>query len=158
MGEINAGDELLLTEMIFDGVFSDLTPPETAAVLSTFVFQGKSKEEASINPKLTEVLNKMKVLARRIGQVKLEEYVDSFQPHLVPAVLAWASGSSFADVCSLTDVFEGSIIRAIRRLDELLRQLASAAKSIGDVGLEEKFAQTSTAICRDIVFAASLYL
>ena len=164
--EINAGDELLLTEMIFDGVFSDLTPPETAAVLSTFVFQGKSKEEASINPKLTEVLNKMKVLARRIGQVKLdcklelnlEEYVDSFQPHLVPAVLAWASGSSFADVCSLTDVFEGSIIRAIRRLDELLRQLASAAKSIGDVGLEEKFAQTSTAIRRDIVFAASLYL
>merc|ERR1711916_15730 len=61
-----------------------------------------------INPKLTEVLNKMKVLARRIGQVKLdcklelnlEEYVDSFQPHLVPAVLAWASGSSFADASS----------------------------------------------------------
>ena len=32
-------------------------------------------------------------------------------------------GASFADICSLTEAYEGSIIRATRRLDELMGQL-----------------------------------
>lgn len=39
--EISSGDELLLTEMIFNGVFNDLTPQQTAALLSCFVFDEK---------------------------------------------------------------------------------------------------------------------
>lgn len=58
----------------------------------------------------------------------------------------------------MTKAFEGSIIRAIRRLEELLRQLTLAAKSIGNSDMEEKFAAGVVAIKRDIVFAASLYL
>eukprot|EP01048_Picozoa_sp_COSAG05_P030180 COSAG05_NODE_10343_length_570_cov_1.197452_1_plen_65_part_00 len=42
-------------------------------------------------------------------------------------------------VIKLTDIFEGSIIRAMRRLEELLRQLCSAANSIGNEELEAKF-------------------
>ena len=34
-----------------------------------------------------------------------------------------AQGKSFADICLLSDLFEGSIIRATRRLDELMHQL-----------------------------------
>jgi ATP-dependent RNA helicase DOB1 len=58
----------------------------------------------------------------------------------------------------MTDIFEGSLIRAMRRLEELLRQLVSAAKYMGNSELENKFAVAITAIKRDIVFAASLYL
>lgn len=36
--EISSGDELLLTEMIFNGVFNPLTPEQCAALLSCFVF------------------------------------------------------------------------------------------------------------------------
>lgn len=39
--EISSGDELLLTEMIFGGVFNELTPQQTAALLSCFVFDEK---------------------------------------------------------------------------------------------------------------------
>jgi ATP-dependent RNA helicase DOB1 len=39
--EISSGDELLLTEMVFGGVFNDLTPQQTAALLSCFVFDEK---------------------------------------------------------------------------------------------------------------------
>lgn len=39
--EISSGDELLLTEMVFGGVFNDLTPEQTAALLSCFVFDEK---------------------------------------------------------------------------------------------------------------------
>lgn len=41
----------------------------------------------------------------------------------------------------MTDIFEGSIIRAFRRLEELLRQMCAAAKTIGNTELETKFAE-----------------
>lgn len=71
---------------------------------------------------------------------------------------SWSQGQKFSDICKLTDVFEGSIIRCIRRLEELLRQLCNAAKVLGNTELENKFAEGITSIKRDIIFAASLYL
>jgi hypothetical protein len=41
----------------------------------------------------------------------------------------------------MTDVFEGSIIRAMRRLEELLREMAMASKAIGNIELENKFSE-----------------
>ena len=71
---------------------------------------------------------------------------------------AWCGGATFAEGMKLTDEFEGSIIRVIRRLEELLRQLASASLAIGNMELKQKFDDGSAKIKRDIVFAASLYL
>jgi ATP-dependent RNA helicase DOB1 len=39
--EISSGDELLLTELIFNGAFNSLTPEQCAALLSCFVFDEK---------------------------------------------------------------------------------------------------------------------
>ena len=36
-----SGDELLLTEMIFNGVFNDLTVQQCVALLSCFIFEEK---------------------------------------------------------------------------------------------------------------------
>lgn len=36
--EITAGDELVITELIFMGLFNELEPEQTAALLSCFVF------------------------------------------------------------------------------------------------------------------------
>lgn len=58
----------------------------------------------------------------------------------------------------MTDVYEGSLIRLFRRLEELLRQMAQAAKVMGSDDLEQKFEGTLTMIRRDIVAAQSLYL
>jgi ATP-dependent RNA helicase DOB1 len=58
----------------------------------------------------------------------------------------------------MTSIYEGSVIRAMRRLEELLRQLVAAARCIGNSELENRFAAAIARIKRDIVFAASLYL
>jgi ATP-dependent RNA helicase DOB1 len=58
----------------------------------------------------------------------------------------------------LTDVYEGSLIRLFRRLEELLRQLAQGAKVMGNAELEKKFDEALTKIKRDVVAAQSLYL
>lgn len=58
----------------------------------------------------------------------------------------------------MTDVYEGSLIRLFRRLEELLRQMAQAAKVMGSDDLEQKFEQSLAKVRRDIVAAQSLYL
>ena len=74
------------------------------------------------------------------------------------AVFAWCKGAKFIDVQKLTGTFEGTTIRCLRRLEELVRQLASAAKAIGNHELQTKFERGSELLKRDIVFCSSLYL
>ncbi len=74
------------------------------------------------------------------------------------AVYAWCKGVKFVEVQKLTGTFEGSTIRALRRLEELVRQLASASKAIGNLELQAKFEKGSELLKRDIVFCSSLYL
>ena len=58
----------------------------------------------------------------------------------------------------MTDVYEGSLIRLFRRLEELLRQMAQASKTMGSAELEEKFETALGKVRRDLVAAQSLYL
>ena len=51
--ELSSADELLLTEMMFNGLFNEMTPPLVAAILSCFVCTEKSNEM----PKLTDQLS-----------------------------------------------------------------------------------------------------
>lgn len=94
-------------------------------------------------------LRMMQESARRIAKVcqesKMamdeEEYVGRFRHELMDVVFAWCQGAKFSQICKMTDIFEGSIIRSMRRLEELLRQMVTASKSIGNTRLEEKFAE-----------------
>ena len=52
----------------------------------------------------------------------------------------------------------GNIIRTLRRIDELIKELTEAANFIGNANLVEKLNTASAMIRRGIVFAASLYL
>lgn len=48
----------------------------------------------------------------------------------------------------MTDVYEGSLIRMFRRLEELIRQLAQASKVMGSEDLERKFEESLTKVKR----------
>lgn len=164
--ELSSGDELLLTEMIFNGIFNALDVTQTAALLSCFVCDEKSNEMPKLSEALSGPLKQMQDLARRIAKVSVEakleleedEYVEKFKPYMMDLVAAWCRGASFGEICKMTDLFEGSIIRCMRRLEELLRQMVQASKSIGNTELENKFSEGIKLIKRDIIFAASLYL
>ncbi|XP_071490338.1 exosome RNA helicase MTR4-like [Diadema antillarum] len=164
--EISSADELVLTEMIFNGLFNPLTAEECVTLLSCFVFEEKSKETPKLTSQVSTALRQLQDTARRIAKVSAEakldideeDYVMSFKSTLMEVVYAWASGSSFSQICKMTDTFEGSIIRCMRRLEELIKEMCHAAKAIGNTELENKFAEGIVKIKRDIVFAASLYL
>ncbi|KAI9827007.1 MAG: ATP-dependent RNA helicase mtr4 [Phylliscum demangeonii] len=180
--EISTGDELILSELLFNRFFNELTPEQCAAALSCFIFEEKSKDTASLREELAKPLRAIQAQARIIAKVSQEsklpvseeEYVQGFKHQLMPVVYAWSQGSSFGQIwyapvlpladleandnSKMTDVYEGSLIRLFRRLEELLRQMAQAAKVMGSVDLQEKFEMGLTKVRRDIVAAQSLYL
>jgi len=164
--EISTGDELMLSELLFNRFFNDLSPEQCAAVLSCFVFEERVKEAPSMSEELQKPLREIQRQARIIAKVSSEsklpvneeEYVEGFKWQLMPVIYAWANGKSFAEICKMTDVYEGSLIRVFRRLEEALRQMAEAAKVMGSEELEKKFEEALTKVKRDIVAAQSLYL
>ncbi|KAK9184534.1 hypothetical protein WN943_024884 [Citrus x changshan-huyou] len=164
--EISSAEELTLTELIFNGVLKDVKVEEMVSLLSCFVWQEKLQDASKPREELELLFTQLQDTARRVAKVQLEckvqidveGFVNSFRPDIMEAVYAWAKGSKFYEIMEITPVFEGSLIRAIRRLEEVLQQLILAAKSIGETELEAKFEEAVSKIKRDIVFAASLYL
>ena len=71
---------------------------------------------------------------------------------------AQSNGCEFAELLKVCDLFEGTLIRAVRRLDELLGQLAAAAAAVGDTGLKASFEAAALSLRHGIMFANSLYL
>lgn len=72
---------------------------------------------------------------------------------MIEAVYWWARGSKFHQIMEMAQVFEGSLIRAIRHLELVLQQLILASTQ-----LEAKLEEAVSKIKWEIVFAASLYL
>ncbi|KAJ3690967.1 hypothetical protein LUZ61_020131 [Rhynchospora tenuis] len=164
--EISSADELTLTELMFSGAFKDITVEQMVALLSCFVWQERLHDAQKPREELGFLFLQLQEIARRVAnvqydckvQIDVESFVNSFRPDLMEAVYSWARGAKFYEIMEITQVFEGSLIRAIRRLEEVLQQLITAAKSIGETELEAKFEEAVSKIKRDIVFAASLYL
>lgn len=103
--EISTGDELMLSELLFDGFFNDLTPEACAAILSCFVFEEKA-EAPALKEELAKPYRELQSHARRIAKVSQEsklpvvedEYAQSFKYQLMDVVYAWANGKGFAEI------------------------------------------------------------
>jgi ATP-dependent RNA helicase DOB1 len=208
--EISTGDELLLTELIFNGVFNPLAPEHCAGLLSCFVFTEKVRapRKRSRDPILTfclerttnqaeggtrgtatchagdrathcQGLQRVQVVNRRgrirsvvqsrahgrcgavvPGSVILRNLQGKFSCLLKMLTAPPRSLVNLRHPLQLTDQFEGNLIRVFRRLQELIRQMAQAAKVIGNVELQQKFEKTSEMLERpnSVIFTSSLYL
>ena len=103
--EISTGDELLLSELLFDGFFNDLSSEMCAAVLSVFIFEEKA-ESKELREELAKPFRKVQAHARRIAKISVEsklpldedKYVEGLKYQLMEVVYAWAHGKSFAEI------------------------------------------------------------
>eukprot|EP00871_Galdieria_phlegrea_P003118 jgi/Galph1/3807/GphlegSOOS_G2484.1 len=157
--EINSCDSLLVTEVVFENLLENLDAAEC---------QGSSEvTEFELLPVLEETLEKVKKLALSLGTIQAEcglpvspaEYLrQNIQTALTQVVLWWARGESFSEICNITDIPEGSVVRNINRLSELMKELKNVARVIGNPTLYQKLTLANESIRRDICFAASLYV
>ncbi|KAI4818074.1 hypothetical protein KUCAC02_011439 [Chaenocephalus aceratus] len=155
--------ELLLTELLFENVLSPLAPEESAALLSCLVFTQKTQVEPHITNTLQEGIDRVLSVAKRIGELQreceipqtAEEFVGQFKFGLTEVVYCWAQGgmvSRFAEIALLTDVQEGTVVRASSAWNEVLKEVRQAARHRGRLRPgRSKMEKASLAIRRDIV-------
>ncbi|ODV63218.1 SKI complex RNA helicase subunit SKI2 [Ascoidea rubescens DSM 1968] len=168
--EISSGWELFITELIVDNFLGEFEPEEIVALLTCFVYEGRTKDEEE--PLITARLEKGKQKIKKISEVILatyqqfqvpltrdeEEFMDSKRFALCNVVYEWARGMSFKKIMEISPEAEGTIVRVITRLDEVCREVKNAALIVGDSRLHSSMTDAQDKIKRDIVFCASLYL
>lgn len=160
-------NEILLTELLFKGILNTMETEMIVALLSCLVNVHRTPDNFSLPSEFEEPLKGLNEVVTRIATVSVESgltqestSVEKVLPSLMEVTYLWAKGAKFSDLAAKTTAYEGDIIRMMRRLEEMLRQLAAAARSpaIGSMTLHDKFMQGIQLIKRDIVFASSLYL
>lgn len=87
----------------------------------------------------------MEVNSESVKRTEARKWLDLFAMQSSkrdPGACYHSVGRTWSNLCflSLSLRFLGSIIRCMRRLEELLRQMCQAAKAIGNTELENKFA------------------
>lgn len=133
----------MISELVFGGGFEGLKGDEVCALLSMFVCDEGGKGDETQTVKDEKMQNRclgVLEVARKVWRIFQEskiqidemDYISTFKTNMVDVTLHWCRGASFAEICKMSNLFEGSIIRCLRRLDELLKQLGNAAKAIGN--------------------------
>ncbi|OLC52163.1 MAG: hypothetical protein AUH77_12545 [Candidatus Rokubacteria bacterium 13_1_40CM_4_69_39] len=158
-------NELLVAECVFRGVFADLAAAEAAAVCSALIEEARSGDPAIARdflkkrPRLRRKLDQLASLANTIHEAQRARHLRmplAVHPGFMPAVYRWAGGEDDwgAIVEESFGGHEGDLIRAMRRLIDLLRQLAEGPEVPPETA--RLLAQAARVIDRGIVLESAL--
>lgn len=164
---VNSCDELVITELLVNGwIKLEQSAVSIVSLLSCFI-----AEEKNDKPDLEGFEDGFKVLqntAAKIADMSLacgvpldkEIFMSQFNGSFVKLVESWAMGADFQQIMKdYPTYYEGSIVRTIKRLDELLGQVSKAADIFGNKALAEYIEKEARPLInRGIVFTKSLYL
>ena len=185
--EMNTGDELVATELMFDGTFKELDVGSVVALVSALLWREGSGDAEDAVKKMSKEAQRAyerlqdaaRVVAKHESDVGLDveesldgqngggasaaakDYVGKFRPELMDMARRWMDGAPFSEIMRMANgerkMYEGSIVRAFRRVQEFLRFLAAGARVVGETELEAKFEAAADKMIRDIVFCDSLF-
>jgi superfamily II RNA helicase len=130
-------NELLVAEALTQGMLSDVTLAEAAAVCSALLEEARSGEPMLARmflrkrPKLKRKLEQLEAIAERVREAQRARHLGmpaAVHGGFMPAVFRWASGEDdwSGIVQEAFGGHEGDLIRAMRRLIDVLRQLAES--------------------------------
>jgi superfamily II RNA helicase len=158
-------NELLVAEAVWRRLFDDVTLAEAAALCSALMEESRSGEPTIArgflkrNNKLRRKIDALITTADAVFQAQRARHLGmpiSVQPGFMPAVYRWASGDD--DWSGVVEAsfggHEGDLIRAMRRLIDLLRQLADSAEV--PVAVSRLLAQAAKVVDRGIVLESAL--
>jgi superfamily II RNA helicase len=168
-GRVIAGlrhdNELLVTEAVWRRLFDDASVAEAAAICSALLEESRSGEPMLArgflkrNTRLKRKVDALIAIAEAVFQAQRARHLAmpiSVQPGFMPAVYRWASGDD--DWPGIVEAsfggHEGDLIRAMRRLIDLLRQLADRAEI--PVAVSRMLAEAARIVDRGIVLESAL--
>ncbi len=168
-GQLVAGirhdNELLVAEIVDRRILDNVSLPEAAALCSCLIEEARSGEDAAWRlflkkrPGLRKKLHQMEAAAEAVWKAQRARHLalpGGVQPGFMPAVFRWASGDD--DWAGIVEEsfggHEGDLIRAMRRLIDVLRQLADSPHVAGP--LATLLGQAARVVDRGIVLESAL--
>jgi superfamily II RNA helicase len=158
-------NELLVAEAEHRGIFDDLTVAEAAAMCSSLTEESRSTEPQVArqflkkHPKLRRRMELLINVAETVFQAQRARHLGmpvSVHPGFMPSVYRWASGDD--DWLGIVEKdfggHEGDLIRAMRRLLDVLRQLADSPEVPQPT--RQMVAQAARIIDRGVVLESAL--
>jgi superfamily II RNA helicase len=158
-------NEMLVAEAVSRGVLHDLTVAEAAAVCSALTEESRSGEPNVARaflrrkPKLRRRFEQLVEVAESVFQAQRARHLGmpvSVHPGFMPSVFRWASGDD--DWTGIVEHdfggHEGDLIRAMRRLIDVLRQLSEASEVAPETS--RLLAQAARLIDRGVVLESAL--
>jgi superfamily II RNA helicase len=158
-------NELLVAEMVDRGILEDTTLAEAAALCSCLIEESRSGDAAVARlflkkrPKLRRKLQELESVAHTVLEVQRHHHLPmpvGVSTGFMPSVFRWASGEDdwTAIVEESFGGHEGDLIRALRRLIDVLRQLGEASEV--PTAIQSMLARAARVVDRGIVLESAL--
>ncbi|MGI6449459.1 MAG: DEAD/DEAH box helicase [Desulfitobacteriia bacterium] len=135
--------ELLVTELIYSGLFEELDDDQLNALISCIDYESKRNDFFQKTNRFD--FSPLKEILNFIQSICGPEAV-RFDPRVAIITYFWSQGSPFSDIQQLCTLDEGDIISVFRRTIDLLRQMREA---VTDQALRERFSACMKKLDRD---------
>ncbi|MDP9241556.1 MAG: DEAD/DEAH box helicase [Actinomycetota bacterium] len=125
--------DILVTEALADGLFDDLSPAETAALVSTLVYESRERFPKPGEMPTRESAARMRRLSgmwRRVRRAEDSHHVElcrELEAGFATPIFHWAEGKPLEDVLHETEMAPGDFVRNCKQLIDLLRQIEDVA-------------------------------
>ena len=128
--QIRSENELYIAEIIFSGVLENLTPSQLSAVVCAIVTEDLRIEIPYIpfSESVRKTLNLIRNIRRKIEKVQNNYDVDAplyINPYFSSLIELWVEGAEWEAICGQIDIGEGDIVRAFKRVVDVLRQFTT---------------------------------
>ncbi len=142
--------ELLVTELIFSGVFHEFDEDQIASLAVCIDYEPRRGEFPAKSVPFD--VDRIREIAAQVEMVE-ESYIGAgtvrFFTGLAPLAYRWSQGADFAEMLRGSAYAEGDVVSAFRRSIDLLRQVRAACAA--DASLADKISGVMRRIDRDVV-------
>ena len=135
LSRIYGEGDILVAEALGEGLVSSLSPAETAALVSTVVYESRERvpRQADMPTADTaERYQRLDRLWRRIRRSEDSHHVElcrELEAGFATPVFQWAEGKPLQDVLAETGLAPGDFVRNCKQLLDLLRQIEEVASA-----------------------------
>jgi ATP-dependent RNA helicase HelY len=134
LARIYGEGDLVVAEALADGVFEGLSASETAAIVSSLVYESRERvPRTTVELPTAAAEDRFRLLQRiwlRVRRSEDEHHVElsrDLDPGLATPVFHWAEGKHLDAVLAETGMAPGDFVRNAKQLLDLLRQIAEVA-------------------------------
>jgi ATP-dependent RNA helicase HelY len=133
LARIYGEGDVLVAESLGEGLLEGLSPSETAALVSTIIYESRERVPRQAEMPTAETSTRFRRLQgvyRRIRRSEDEHHVElcrELEAGFATPVFHWAEGKPLEDVLSETGTAPGDFVRNCKQLIDLLRQIEDVA-------------------------------